>query len=121
MEQQNHGGLSGDVQPENMEGQKHREGFGSSCWRVAQCRGEGNWTKQIRCFVESLWRGFGIRIRCTKDGRPDDWETRQGQYTQINDGVHLAKGSTKQHLGTARRTDEVTIDGRDRSSWRESL
>ncbi len=47
MEQQNHGGLSGDVQPEDMEGQKHREGLGSSCWRVAQCRGEGNWTKQI--------------------------------------------------------------------------
>ena len=47
MEQQNHGGLSGDVQPEDMEGQKHREGFGSSCWRVAQCRGEGYWTKQI--------------------------------------------------------------------------
>ena len=46
-----------------------------------------------------------------QDGRPDDWEARQGQYTQINDGLHLAKGSTKQHLGTARRTDEVTIDG----------
>ena len=26
---------------------KHREGLGSSCWRVAQFRGEGNWTKQI--------------------------------------------------------------------------
>ena len=47
MEQQNHGGLSGDVQPEDMEGQKHREGLGYPCWRVAQCRGEGNWTKQI--------------------------------------------------------------------------
>ena len=47
MEQQNHRGLLGDVQPEDMEGQKHREGLGSSCWRVAQFRGEGNWTKQI--------------------------------------------------------------------------
>ena len=34
---------------------------------------------------------------------------------------YILRSCTKQHLGTARRAPEITIDGRDRGSWRESL
>lgn len=63
-----------------------------------------------------MGRGYGIRIRCAKDGRPDDWEARQGKYVQVHDGLHSAQSCAEQYLGTARRTPEVTIDGRDRGS-----
>ena len=36
-----------DLQCAGMDEEQGKEEFGSSCWRVAQCRGEGNWTKQI--------------------------------------------------------------------------
>ena len=121
MEQQNHGGLSGDVQPEDMEGQKHREGFGSSCWRVAQCRGEGIGRNKYDALSKACGEDLAYAYVAQRMEDLMIGKVRQGQYTKSTMDYILRKGCTKQHLGTARRTDEVPIDGRDRSSWRESL